>query len=55
MIKEKIVISDQGNPVPIEAETICIHGDGAHAIHFAREIREALEANGITIKACEIA
>jgi UPF0271 protein len=51
MIKEKIVISDQGNPVPIEAETICIHGDGAHAIHFAKEIREALEANGITIKA----
>ena len=52
MVKENIVISDQGNPVPIEAETICIHGDGVHAIHFAKEIREALESGGIIIKAC---
>jgi 5-oxoprolinase (ATP-hydrolysing) subunit A len=51
MVKENIVISDLGNPVPIEAETICIHGDGAHAVHFAKEIREALESGGITIKA----
>jgi len=52
MIKEKIVISDQGNQVPIIAETICIHGDGTHAVQFAKEIRETLGANGITIKAC---
>jgi 5-oxoprolinase (ATP-hydrolysing) subunit A len=55
MIKEKIVVSDQGNPVPIVAETICIHGDGTHAVQFAKEIRETLEANGITIKACGLA
>ncbi len=52
MVKEKIVISDLGNPVTIEAETICIHGDGVHAAHFAKEIRESLEASGIIIKAC---
>jgi UPF0271 protein len=52
MIKEKIVISDQGRPVPIVAETICIHGDGTHAVQFAKEIRETLGANGITIKTC---
>lgn len=52
MVKENMVISDQGNPVSIEAETICIHGDGVHAVHFAKEIREALETGGIIIKAC---
>jgi UPF0271 protein len=52
MVKENIVISDLGNPVSIEAETICIHGDGVHAVHFAKEIREALESGGIIIKAC---
>jgi len=52
MIKEKLVISEHGNEVAIEAETICIHGDGMNAVSFAREIRESLVNGGITIKAC---
>jgi UPF0271 protein len=52
MVKEKMVISEKGNNVPIDAETICIHGDGVNAVAFAREIREALVNGGITIKAC---
>jgi len=30
-------------------ETICLHGDGPHAIEFARAIRKALERTGVTI------
>lgn len=52
MVKEKTVISDRGNPVPIDAETICIHGDGAHAVQFAKDISESLKSSGIIIKAC---
>ena len=37
--------------VPVEAESICLHGDGAHAILFAREIKKQLEQKGITISA----
>jgi UPF0271 protein len=33
--------------VPIEAETICIHGDGAHAVEFAAAIHDALTSKGI--------
>ncbi len=32
-------------------ETICLHGDGPHALAFARAIRTALEDAGITVAA----
>lgn len=31
-------------------QTICIHGDGPHALEFARAIRAALETEGITVQ-----
>lgn len=31
------------------ADTVCLHGDGPHAVEFARAIRAALDAAGITI------
>jgi UPF0271 protein len=37
--------------IPILAETVCIHGDGAHAAEFARMIHAALIQNSITIQA----
>jgi 5-oxoprolinase (ATP-hydrolysing) subunit A len=30
-------------------QTICLHGDGPHALAFARAIRAALENAGITV------
>jgi UPF0271 protein len=50
MIKEGTVTSINGNKVPIVAETICIHGDGEHAVEFAKAINHALKENGIEIK-----
>lgn len=49
MVKEKRVRSLQGNDVPIEAETVCIHGDGKKAVLFARRLYEALQKEGITV------
>ena len=37
--------------VAIEADTICIHGDGEHALEFAAAINKKLTENGIRIKA----
>ncbi len=42
MINKGFVISTSGKKISIEAETICIHGDGAHALQFAKAIRNAL-------------
>jgi UPF0271 protein len=32
-------------------ETICLHGDGPHALEFAHAIRAALESAGVTVAA----
>ncbi|MDB5229244.1 MAG: LamB/YcsF family protein [Chitinophagaceae bacterium] len=42
MIREKNVISVSGKLIPILAETICIHGDGDHALPFAKAINKAI-------------
>ncbi|WP_409178793.1 LamB/YcsF family protein [Brevibacillus fortis] len=51
MVSEGLVLTQQGVDIPIQADSICIHGDGAHALGFAQSIREALAGAGITIAA----
>lgn len=51
MIKEKTVISLEGQIVPIKAETICLHGDEPEALAHAQKLRETLEDHGIIIQA----
>jgi UPF0271 protein len=45
------VTATDGVKVPIKADTICIHGDGANALEFAKTIREKLLKNGIEVSA----
>ena len=51
MIGEGHVRSINGIKVPIKAETICVHGDGANAAKFARRIHEVLKINKVKIVA----
>ncbi|GGK76164.1 LamB/YcsF family protein [Rufibacter glacialis] len=51
MVKEGVVRSQQGVDVPIKADTVCLHGDGTHAVAFARQIREALTKENISLRA----
>jgi len=51
MVAEGRVLSQQGIEVPISADTICIHGDGAHALEFARLIHQALGTAAISVRA----
>ncbi|GHA55614.1 LamB/YcsF family protein [Pontibacter akesuensis] len=51
MVKEGKVLSQQGTEVEIQANTVCIHGDGAHALEFARHIQEVLQEEKIRITA----
>ncbi|BAH43632.1 conserved hypothetical protein [Brevibacillus brevis NBRC 100599] len=51
MVSDGRVLTQQGVDIPIRADSICIHGDGAHALAFAQSIREALSGAGITIAA----
>jgi 5-oxoprolinase (ATP-hydrolysing) subunit A len=47
MVKEGKVRTIQGIDLSIKAETICIHGDGIHAVEFAKQINTALKAENI--------
>ena len=51
MVKQQQVISANKKAIPLKAETLCLHGDGAHAVEFAKKISEKLKAEGISIKA----
>ena len=51
MIKDKTVTSLSGKTISILADTICIHGDGKHAVEFAKTIHHVLKQNNIDIKA----
>lgn len=51
MVTEGIVISQQNTEVQIKADTVCIHGDGEHAVSFARNIKETLKNNNVSVSA----
>lgn len=50
MVKERRVVSQQGVAIAIQADTICIHGDGPHALIFARDIHTTLKNEGILLQ-----
>lgn len=51
MIRRGAVRAVDGTEVPIMADTICLHGDGAHAVELAERLRTELAAAGVTMKA----
>lgn len=49
MVKSQKVVSKNNKEIDIEADTICVHGDGAHAVEFVSQIKERLTKEGISI------
>ncbi|HNA01851.1 MAG TPA: LamB/YcsF family protein, partial [Ferruginibacter sp.] len=46
-IQEQRVRTITGEEIPIKADTICIHGDGVHALAFAKAIHTTLREKNI--------
>ena len=53
MVTEGSVTAVDGSRVAVQADSICLHGDGEHALTFADTIRHALAQAGITVAAGE--
>lgn len=51
MIQEGVVTAQNDADIPVQADTICIHGDGAKALAFAHKIKTALEAHDVAVRA----
>jgi 5-oxoprolinase (ATP-hydrolysing) subunit A len=49
LIKDAMVKTISGKKLLLVADTICLHGDGKHAIQFARSINGALQREDIVI------
>lgn len=49
MVKEGVVIAVDGSTIPLEAQTLCVHGDNPKAVDLVRSIRETLEADGVAV------
>jgi len=43
MVRERKVTATDGSRVPITADTVCLHGDGPHAVFFANRLRTELK------------
>ena len=50
MVTENKVVSKNGKKIDLKADTICVHGDGAHALDFVTQIRKKLTKEGIDIQ-----
>ncbi|MYL59242.1 LamB/YcsF family protein, partial [Virgibacillus halodenitrificans] len=50
MIDKGEVFSVTGEIIPIEADTVCVHGDGSNAVNFVKKLRQILKEQGIQIK-----
>lgn len=51
MIAKGYVEAVDGTKVRLQADTICVHGDGIHAVDFVKELRAGLEQGNIDVKA----
>ncbi|HEY9569937.1 MAG TPA: 5-oxoprolinase subunit PxpA [Metalysinibacillus sp.] len=51
LIQQGKVLSQEGLDILLRADTVCVHGDGLHAVAFAKRIYTELKAQGIAIKA----
>ncbi|MCC8163112.1 MAG: LamB/YcsF family protein [Lachnospiraceae bacterium] len=49
MVKEQKVTAITGKDIPIKADSICVHGDGAKALAFVKSLRETLTAEGVEV------
>ena len=50
MVQDRVVRSVNGRDVPVQADTLCIHGDQPNAVVFAEGLREALMKAGVEIR-----
>jgi UPF0271 protein len=51
MVAEGVVETIDGGTIPLDAASLCVHGDSPDAVAMATEVRDALVAAGIRIEA----
>lgn len=50
MVRHGCVTTVTGRDIPIQADSVCVHGDGPKALLFVQKLHQALEEEGIQIR-----
>ncbi|MDR0271456.1 5-oxoprolinase subunit PxpA [Paenibacillus sp.] len=50
MVMKGTVTAASGKTIDITADTVCIHGDGEHALSFAQTLRAMLEKENVAVR-----
>ncbi|MBQ7158498.1 MAG: LamB/YcsF family protein [Treponema sp.] len=50
MVTQGVVTTVSGKDIPVQADTICVHGDNPKALAFVQNIRNAFTEAGVAIK-----
>lgn len=49
LVQRKVMTTSEGAELPLEAESLCVHGDSGNALELVRALRLALESGGTRI------
>jgi 5-oxoprolinase (ATP-hydrolysing) subunit A len=49
LVQKRIITTAGGAVLPLEAESLCVHGDGRNALDLVRALRAGLESSGARI------
>jgi UPF0271 protein len=50
-LEQGVVLATDGSLLPLEAESICVHGDGPNALEVIQALRRTIEACGHAVAA----
>ncbi|MCA3187691.1 MULTISPECIES: 5-oxoprolinase subunit PxpA [unclassified Cupriavidus] len=50
MIQKGAIETIEGTELRVPIDTVCVHGDSAHSVSMAREVRRQLEAAGVEVR-----
>ena len=50
LVQHGVVEAVDGSLVPVQADSICVHGDSPDAVEMARQVRHALGEAGVALK-----
>lgn len=51
LVHDNLLYAVDGTPLRIVADSLCLHGDGEHAIEFAAAVKERLESEHVDVAA----
>jgi len=53
MVIEECVTANDGTVIPLQADSLCVHGDSPAAVTLAGDIRHALEKEGVVLSSLQ--